>query len=240
MDTDFSGNIQAWSLRVYENFRRCKYAAKLAHSDRRPPPERGDDHPLNRGIRVHKLAQDYVTGVIDKLPRMLQPNADQFEWLRDAYANNEAVVEEEWAFTANLQPCDWRSNDAWLRVKCDAVIYHDPETITIVDLKTGRKWGNEVKHFRQKSLYAGAALLRNAELTDVRTEFWFPDQGGATSVKHFLTDDLYRHLHNWIERGKAITSETEFRPSPNASNCRYCDYGLTNGTGECPFAVETL
>ncbi len=39
-------------------------------------------------------------------------------------------------------------------------------------------------------------------------------------------------------KGKQITEDVDFRPTPSAHACKYCPYGVAHGTGVCAFAFN--
>jgi CRISPR/Cas system-associated exonuclease Cas4 (RecB family) len=156
------------------------------------------------------------------------------------HADGTCTVEEEWAFTSDLQQTEWLAPDCWLRVKCDVVVHHDDGALTIEDLKTGKRWGNEVKHLHQGQLYAFAGFVRYPSVTDILVVFRYPDQKHQVIEKHYDRDKAFQQVIKHIQSGTEMTTAREFPPKPNAQNCKFCDYGSLNGTGECPFAVEPL
>ena len=138
--------IPAWSWSRLEVYESCPYRAYLQYVEKVPqnplvPPEGKDEHPLPRGIRVHTAAEDYVTRdilLIDELGAF----EEQFVEQREQYRENPdaCIVEAEWAITQNWKPTGWRGKDTWGRMKLDWG-YIDGTTMTIVDYKTGGKYG---------------------------------------------------------------------------------------------------
>lgn len=232
--------IKAWSYSAVKLFERCPYAAKLRYLDKAPAKPQAEDGPLNRGLKMHQAAEAFVKGELDTLPTTLKKLADEYEALRQHYLNGHATVEDEWAWNAELEPVDWMAPDVWLRVKTDAIVFYGDDTVKLIDLKSGKKYGNEVPHMQQGQLYAAAAFLKYPALQFCAVEFWYPDQQGAKTTKNFTREKGEELLGRWIGKGLKMTSATEFLPKPNTMNCKYCDYGTLNGTGDCTFAVEPL
>jgi hypothetical protein len=83
--------------------------------------------------------------------------------VRDEFKAGNVSLEGEWGFDKDWIPTDWHS--AWLRVKGDAVLTR-PGQAVVIDHKTGRKHGNELKHGEQVQLYAIATLIRNPALSE--------------------------------------------------------------------------
>lgn len=233
--------IKRWSFSGLKLFEQCPYAAKLRYVDKLPSPEHTDEnHPLVRGSRLHQAAEDYITGKRNDLPKPLDKFADDYGHLREAYGENRVRVEEEWGYDCNLAETSWRDKSVWLLVKVDAIEFVDEGAAVLVDLKTGKKYGNEVKHNQQGQLYAIAAFLRFPKLDSIRVEFWYPDQQGKKTSKYYDRQAIAKYLPRWIDKGVKVTTTTSFPPKPNCMNCKFCDYGVQTGTGECVYAVEAL
>jgi len=87
------------------------------------------------GTEFHKAAEEYIQdGVV--LP-------EQFNFAKptlDALIAKPGrkLCEKQMALTSNLQPCDWKSTDAWVRGIADLIIVDDENmTAWVVDYKTG-------------------------------------------------------------------------------------------------------
>ena len=52
----------------------------------------------------------------------------------------------------------------------------------VIDYKTGKRWGNEVKHAQQTQLYALGTALRYDEIQNVYTELWYLDLDELVSM----------------------------------------------------------
>lgn len=125
---------------------------------------------------------------------------------------------------------------AWLRLKLDALVFLSPEEAIAIDYKTGKKFGNEVKHGEQLQLYQLVTFLRYPKLQKVHTELWYFDVDEITS-QTFTRDQGLRFQRAWDKRGNAITTETDFKPNPNKFSCKWCMYGPW-GTGHCSVGVK--
>lgn len=242
MDTEqpqHQPRIRSWSFSAVKLFEQCPYAARLRHADRVPGPERDERHPLERGNRYHRQLEQYIKGEINALPKWFNGFKTEIERLREGFSDGVVLVEDGWGFDDHLNSIDWFDSNVWLRVKLDALEFHDETAAVAIDLKSGKKYGNEVKHNQQGQLYALASFIRFPKLEQLRTEFWYPDQQKRTK-KDYSRVDVAKYLPRWIEKGTRITTATAFPPKPNAHNCKYCDYGRENGTGYCVYAVESL
>jgi hypothetical protein len=232
--------IKAWSYSRLSVFEQCPLRAKLAYIDKIPEPERPlppgkTEHANDRGTRIHEAAEMFVRGGVELLPE-LQSFKDEFENLRSLYHKGKVSLEGEWGITQEWKPVAWMDRNVWLRVKLDAMVRLDPEQAVVIDYKTGKKAGNEVKHAEQGQLYAVGTANRNPEIEQVTVEFWYTDQDDITSKTYDLGEiDTFRQKFH--ERGIRITSATDFEPRPNMFNCRWCPYG-PKGTGHCKVGIQ--
>lgn len=229
--------IKAWSYSLAKQFKRCPYSVKLQKIDGSPGPERADNHPITLGEQLHLNMEQYIKGEIDTLDKRLSKFVEPIEEFREAYPKGYIQVEEEWAFTQNLEPTGWRSNDCWLRVKLDIFVELDQHNAIVIDLKTGRRDGNEVAHTQQGKLYALAAFLRNSELTNVNVDFWYSKEKKRVQ-RHYTREQILSYAPRLLNLGMQVTRAEHFPPKPNPMNCKYCDYGPVNGTNACHYGVE--
>lgn len=232
--------IKAWSYSRLAIFEQCKFRAKLAFIDKIPEPERPlppgkKEHANDRGSRVHLGAEDFVQAKTTILLPELKSFDPEFHRLRDLYVNGQVALEGEWGIDAEWNPVPWMANNTWGRIKLDAIVHLSPEHAVVIDYKTGKKWGNEVKHAEQGQLYQLAAFLRYPELQVIDVELWYTDQDDISHMRYTQKQGM-RFFRNFDDRAKAMTTATEFPPNPNMFTCKWCPYGPT-GTGHCTKGV---
>jgi hypothetical protein len=200
-----------------------------------------EDHPLKRGLRIHKEVEHFISGATDDFPSSGKKLKDELEYCRRAYVDGLASVEEQWGFNRDWETVGWWDNDVWLRVATDC--YIDPQgdntEAIIYDWKTGKSFGNEVKYAQQGQLYAIGAFMRNSELDHACVNFGFLDDGKLRTKYYERGAKLNKLIAKFEERGNRLTSCLDFRPKPNALNCKYCPFGPSN-TGACIYGVEPL
>lgn len=235
--------LKSWSHSRLTTFGSCKFRAKLAYLDRIPEPERPlppgkTEHANDRGTRLHEAAEAYVRGGVELVPELAKHFTPEFERARDLFKAGKLSLEGEWAFTREWEPVAWMSSDTWCRIKADMVCTMTDDFAVVVDYKSGKKYGNELKHSEQMRLYAIAVLLRNTEIQKVRTELWYLDQDDLTSMV-YTRDQGLRFLANFERRGEELTACEEFKPNPNAFSCKWCPYKPEHlgGTGHCTVGV---
>lgn len=129
------GPAKNWSFSALQKFEQCPYFTKLKVVDKAPQPERDPDSPAARGERLHLAAEQYVRGETDELPRELCNFVDHLNRLRELHLQGKVEMEEEWAYDVQLNPVDWKSKGAWLRLKLDVHVTLDKRTAVIIDYK---------------------------------------------------------------------------------------------------------
>jgi len=231
--------ITSWSYSRLTIFEQCKLRAKLAFVDRIPEPERPlppgkTEHANDRGTRVHDAAERFVRGGVELLPELAKFRAE-FHRLRELYQQGKVSLEGEWAVDREWNPVAWRSNDAWARIKLDAFVQLSPTHGVVIDYKTGKLFGNEIKHAEQCQLYQLAAFIRYPKLEVIDVELWYTDQDEITHMRYTREQGL-RFFRNFDNRGNKMTDAKEFPANPNIFSCRWCPYG-PRGTGHCEKGV---
>lgn len=233
--------IPTWSYSRLKDFGQCplrahlKYAQKIAEPDRPLPPGK-TEHANDRGTRIHTLAEDFVTGKIEKLPKELIYFRAEFEKLQRLYQTGAVSLEGEWGMTRDWEPTGWHAKDVWQRSKLDALVYLSSVEAVVIDYKTGKMFGNEVAHAEQGQLYQLDTFLRHPELEVVHTEFWYLDQNEIKKVRYMRSQGL-RFRKHWDDKANAMTSAIEFPAKANIFNCKWCGYGPW-GTGHCERGVR--
>lgn len=233
------GQIKAWSYSRLTTFEQCALRAKLAYIDRIPEPPRPlppgkTEQPNDRGSRVHDAAEMYVKGNIELIEE-LEKFSEEFRSLRELFRAGKVSLEGEWAVDKDWSPVAWMSSDVWARIKLDAFVRVSKTHGVVIDYKTGRKAGNEIKHAEQGQLYQLAAFMRFPELETVDVEFWYTDQDELTLVRYSREQGM-KFLSNFNRRGSKMVNTSEFLPNPNIYSCKWCPYSPKSG-GPCEVGV---
>lgn len=232
------GTIDKVSFSRLQNFEKCKYLAKLMYIDKIPEPERPlprgkTEHANDRGTRIHDAAEMFVRGGVELIPE-LEKFRDEFFELRELFEAGRVQLEGEWAVNLEWEPVSWSSSNAWARMKLDALVFaEDKRHARVIDYKTGKRHGNEIKHTEQGQIYQLATFLRYPDLEDITVEFWYTDQD-ETDVKKYSRLQGVQYFSKYNDRLLAISTCTEFPPNPNAFSCRWCPY---NGNA-CEYGVS--
>lgn len=233
----------SWSFSRYADYKQCPLKFRLKHLDKiQEPPNAA----MARGAAVHKQAEDYIKGLLAKLPAELKSFEQVFKDQRKLYKKRTAgiVVEDDWAFTADWTRTQW--ND-WVgcvvRIKLDNADNENPDVLIIRDWKTGkfRPEMNE-EYVEQMELYALAGLLLYPHVKEVVPWLVYVDQGVTYPTVEepmvFTQADIPRLKKLWAVRTRAMLNDTKFAPKPN-SKCRWCFYGQSGkangGPGLCKY-----
>ena len=229
--------IPTWSFSRVQDFEQCKHRAKLKYLDKIPEPERPlppgkTEHANDRGTRIHDAAERYVRGGIELIPE-LQKFKTEFEKLKALFAAGKVSLEGEWAMDRGWNPVAWKSSDAWLRLKLDAMVMLSKTEAVVIDYKTGRRFGNEVKHAEQTQLYQLVTFLRYPELETIHTELWYPDVDELATATYTRNQGL-RFKRSFEQRGDAMTTCIDFPANPNIFSCKWCPF---KGTEHCDKGV---
>lgn len=233
----------SWSYSKLLDFEQCPYRYKLKHVDRVPEQK---SEAADRGTAIHTMAETFVkaskkAATSPPVPQELNKFAPEFQALRDKHAQGLVSLEGEWGFDTNWLPAPYKT--AWLRMKADAVVCDKPSAPTqaiVIDFKTGRKFGNEVKHGEQVQLYALATAIRHPTITTLKVELWYLDKDELTSVDYTRSQAL-SFLKPFDKRAQKIEQAGKadiFKPNPSVFTCKWCPYSQDKG-GQCPHSMTT-
>jgi len=222
--------INTWSYSRLLDYEACPLRAKLKHVDKIPEIQ----HPAaERGTATHLQAEDFVCGTTKTLPAGLKAFEQEFEKLRDMHLDNKVSLEGEWGFDNEWTPAPYKG--AWLRVKGDAVAHTSSTTAVVIDYKTGRKDGNEIKHGEQVQLYAIATFIRNPDVKHVTVELWYLDKDDITKQEYTRMEAL-RHVQTFHKRAEKMLTATTFPANPTVHTCKWCSFRSDKG-GPCNYSV---
>lgn len=220
--------MNSWSFSALVDFyEKCPRKYWFKYIQKTPEPPRDADHPAERGNRIHMLSEKWLKEPTTFLPDDLS----RFEYDFRHLPQNR-IAEEEWAFTKEWEPTSWKSPDAWLRMKLDIHTF-DGQTVRIIDLKTGKKLGNEIKHTWQAQLYCLGASHWYPEATEFKTEFWYVDHGDKLCASYPRGHIIETWTASWERRANRMLNDQLWKPMASKSNCRYCQYNQL-----CEYAVE--
>lgn len=232
--------VPQWSFSKIQIFEQCKLRAQLQYGQKIPEPERPlppgkTEHANDRGSRIHDAAEQYVRGN-GPLTSELTKFTAEFDALKLLFDQGKVSLEGEWAMDMNWEAVPWSSKEAWLRLKLDALAFLSPYEAVAVDYKSGKKFGNEIKHADQLQLYQLVTFLRYPELEVIHVELWYLDVDELTVVT-FKRGQGLRFKYKFEQRGLALTTAQDFPANANVYSCKWCAYGSW-GTGHCTKGVK--
>lgn len=226
--------LKSWSFSRYSLYQQCPLKCKLIHIDKlKEPPSAA----LERGVRIHELAENYIKGVLpeDPMPEELRLFDKEIKSLRKAYTKKKAMVEEQWAFDSAWKAVGWFVG--WLRVKID-VARLKGKKLDMTDWKTGKfRDAKNVEYTEQLELYALAALLVSKNIESVQSRLAYLDEGvifpsrGKPMV--WTRADIPALQAKWSDRVRPMLADTTFAPRPNKF-CAWCHFRKANG-GPCQY-----
>lgn len=212
--------IKAWSFSGLLDYEACPLRARFRYIDK----IKTEDHPAAaRGTAIHDMAEQYVKGTLDPLPKELKKFEEQFlEW-RGAYAAGLAIAEDDWGVTHDLEPCGFFDENVWWRGKLDLLVkYPEQKHAWVGDHKTGKEY--PVKHMQQGQLYSWITFIMFPEIETVTAQMVYLDQGKLSRPATFNRIQAAKFGARFMERAEVMTSDTTFRAKPNKYNCQYCGY----------------
>lgn len=230
-----SDHIEKWSHSLLTVYRSCHYWAKLKYIDHSPEPPRDEKAANTRGTQRHKLAEDFILADDAPFPNDLVkfdgPLIDVRNIRRDGLGTVE--VERKFYLDHNWKPCE--EKDRWLVVIPDIKVVVPGEINLTIDNKTGKKYGNELKHYGQCELYSITAMLHDPGYESYEAELWYLDLPDTWQIT-FLPEKLEKAQVKLDNEVQKMMEDRYFRPSPSKLTCRWCPYS-PQGTGVCPVGV---
>lgn len=204
---------------------RAARAELAAPQQAQPAKQPAIEAPNDRGTRIHKAAEEYINGLREHRIPELDRFAQEFAVLRQAFPRGSVHVERQIGFDRNWKPMAARDPAAWLRVGPDVyAISADRISAALIDLKTGRKDGNEMDHMDQVTLGACAIFEKYPLLSKVVAEVWYLDNG-CILKRTFTREQAARFEQIYDRRGTEFTAiRYEWSPEPNRANCTYCPF----------------
>ena len=224
-----------WSWSMLQVYRNCHYQARLKYLEHSPEPPRKKDDPRDRGSARHKMAEDFVLATDAPFPQELikfeGPLTDARNVHRDGIG--EVKLEKKHFFDQNWKPCE--EKDRWLIIIPDLTIKVPDQFSLTVDYKTGRRYGNELKHYGQCELYSVAAWIEDPRYTEQEAELWYLDQKEIWPIT-FTAEQLDKARARLDKEVTAMMADKVHRPNPSKQTCKYCPFS-PRGTGACPVGV---
>lgn len=240
-------------LQFYKNCPKAynfKYNLKIEELDRpvmldkqgNPKP-----HANERGSTIHEAMDDYINARRDDLIPELLDIKDEVNAARALKTANPAqvVTEQKWFFDELWNMIEVPPNQTFpekyhLVIIIDLLIFNkDFTSCQVIDLKSGKRYRNEVKHAKQTQLYAVATAIRYPDLKNLVTELWYCDLG-LIHTKPFTGQQALAFKRYWDNEMSEMADDVLFDHKAAQNTCMFCAYGPTehsnkwvNKTGDC-------
>jgi hypothetical protein len=149
----------------------------------------------------------------------------EFVWARSLHKKRQAIVEQEWGVDKEWGPAPWKT--AWGRIKADLVVFPSPAHAILVDFKTGRKIGNEIKHSEQLQLYSLATAVLYPKVKTITSQLWYLDaplEDNLTQLETTSALAMKKFLPYWDKKARAMTSAKTFKANCNKFSCKWCPF----------------
>lgn len=223
----------SWSDSYMQIWDKCHFWAYLRYvkkyPDLQPKPA------ADRGASIHDQLKDAVdSGNAVKLPDEAADFKAEFGVLLK-YARKKLVdTELKVSIDRDWKRVSWK--EAWGRFVYDVRVRFSPKELLLVDYKTGKKSGNEIKHTEQGHKYMLAEVMLDPQIELVHVEFWYLDQNDMMTTTYPRQHGLkfFKHIND--RAVKATDPNQTWKPSPSKWACKFCPYRPDRG-GQCPHGV---
>jgi hypothetical protein len=202
--------IKSWSYSQLSSYEQCPHAHMYKRIVKLPEPP---SWHLTNGNYVHSLAENYLLGRIEELPKELSKFKNEFANLKSSGAIPEQalVLDSTWSLIGGEEA--WKHENAWLRLKIDATVGDD----FLIDFKTGKVYPDHVK---QAKLYSNVKMMLDMHLDEVTVEFWYLNSGEVVDFT-FYRADLDVDIADWERRVSIMHNDETYIPTPHQW-CRNC------------------
>jgi RecB family exonuclease len=231
--------LTAWSFSRLYTYRRCPAWFRYQNILKIPQPP---VPAMERGSELHKRLEVYIK---DPAKRRLPTTFKLIAPTMKKIAKLNPRAELELAFDPAWKRVDWFAPTVALRIKIDLLYHSGPDTLCIVDYKSGRI--NPEAHQEQLRLYKLAALLTEAKAVQaITTGVWYIDHESvprllSTTIAPAFAATLKDEQKYWTAQSAKLVRDKQFRPNPGHA-CAWCPYSykktlLTGGPGPCLKAI---
>jgi len=214
--------IRRWSYSLWTAMQKCPRSVKYAKIDNLPQPS---NHAMERGTRIHLLAENFLKGNITGMPKDLAKLSAEYRALKKAKPEH---VEEFMSLGRQFQRVFDGFRDGWFTLKTDAALAPRKGTAIGIDHKTGRYYPS---HDDQAELTAIVLQEWYPDADSYAVEFFYTDQGEVVPYT-FVPKYLKRRREHWMAEGEKIMEERKFLATPSQDACTWCAFRSDKG-GPC-------
>jgi len=222
-----------WSYSSLLKYEKCPFTRAL----RLQGAEAGEaGEAARKGKDIHAAIEEALLANDPSAVKMKHPRHEEIIYALCDHADKQ--IEAEWRVDADWMPID-PGTDSWGLAFADAVAFYrsdETSSVWIIDWKTGKRRGNELKHTGQMQCYAAFCAALNPEIDVFKVQLcYLNEKRDATIVWNRQNAAFFQS--RFTKRVERMLNDTQLRPRPNRTNCRWCEYGSVNGSGVCPYAV---
>jgi len=180
---------------------------------------------MERGLDIHKKAENYVNGKITGLPNELVKFKDEFISLKKEYKAGNGFTEPDVSYNSIGKRSNGKMTDYFIGYA--DFLHFEGNVCTIIDYKTGKAYD---EHREQGHAYGTACMVIEPAIEQVNVEFWYIDQGTS---RHFewTNKEIVEMQTLWEKRINKMYADTFFKKTPNRF-CNWCQRNKKHG-GDC-------
>lgn len=210
-----------WSYSSWSTYEQCPAKWKFSYIDNLPW---GSSAAMDRGTRMHKMAEDFVTGAIDFVPNDIRKVGPSLLM----YKNMGAKAEETWLLDKNWEPVT-NQDDAWIKAIVDLHYFQSP-VIYVKDHKSGQMYDS---HREQLELYGLIGLKKYPEAKRAETAAIYMDTGHEGMDGTIIRAMMPKLIDKWHSGAIRMYEDNTYDPKPG--NCKWCTYAKDKG-GPCQYS----
>lgn len=238
-----------------EYYNNCPLAFKYKYVDKIAPlsgPEQYDKDgnvkppAWQRGSIIHQAMDDYINGVRDDLipelkslsmeinnaKKLKQTDPDRVLTEQNKYfdlnyelIDMDSLPEDQKTVhphSGDIQPLNYH-----VLVIIDVLVFNEDFTeATVIDLKSGKRNNNEVKHKKQTQLYALFTSIEYPQVQNLVTQLWYCDLSGYVHQEEYTKDKILEYFNFWDRKVMQLLNDTDHLARPSEKSCFFCEYGL--------------
>ena len=209
-----------WSYSSLSTYKSCPAKWKFSYIDNIP----WDASPaMSRGTRMHKMAEDFVTGEIDFVPNEIKKIGPSLLLYKGLGASAEAV----WLLDKDWKPTDVEAGNTWIKAIID-LHYVLNGVLYAKDYKSGQMYD---EHRDQLELYGIMGLQLYPEVKRVETSAVYMDTGHEGVEGSIIRPMLPKMIDKWHGQAETMFADNDYDPKPGNA-CRWCPYAKAKG-GPC-------
>lgn len=226
-----AAGIEQVSLSRINDWEQCPFRAKLKHVLKMKEPMQGP--AIERGIKIHKSAEDYLRNKEKKFALELTPLSAELKRVKKLVGKGLARPEYQIAFTHEWKVTGYYDKDVKWRVIADVITTEPKKPVGVIDWKTGKlyeqgKYDPQLELCGMSALTAGFGDTAEGVIGFVDHGILMKSLDGPVRLK-----DLPKLQKKWDARAKPVMADRRFAPRPG-NYCRWCHWRKDNG-GPCKF-----